>query len=129
MSKRTGGAVAKLSDKRKRMGTAQALGTIRAVVTRTNSTFHEKRVALEHHKWLIQEHAINLGCRVTNTKKDGSEQAVVFRGDGLPEEVTRKVKTNAERAKEDKRAPIKSEVREGWKPERYRTKWMLARGL
>lgn len=129
MSKRTGGAVSKLSDKRKRMGTNQALGTIRAVVTRTNSTYNEKRVALEAHRRLIVEHAINLGPRVTYTKKTGDDTATTFRGDGLPEEVTRVAKTNAERAAEDKRAPIRDEVREGWKPQRYVNKWMAARGL
>jgi hypothetical protein len=129
MSKRTGGAVSKLSDKSKRMATNRALGTIRAVVTRTNSTFAEKAVAFEAHRRLIQDHYINLGPRVTYTKKSGDEVATTFRGDGLPEEVTRVAKTNAERAKEDKRASIKDEARADWKPKRYVNKWMAARGL
>jgi hypothetical protein len=128
MSKRTGGAVSKLSDKAKRMGTNRALGTIRAVVTRTNTPFNEKRVAFEAHRRLITEHYINLGPRVTIVKADGTT-ATTFRGDGLPEEVTRRVKTMAERAKEDKRPSIKDEAREGWKPQPFKTKWMAARGL
>lgn len=126
---KTGRAVAKLLEKSKRNATNRALGTTRGVITRTKSTFAEKAVAFEAHRRLIQDHAINLGPRVTYTKRTGDDTATTFRGDGLPEEVTRVAKTNAERAAEDKRAPIKDEVRTGWKPQRYVNKWMAARGL
>lgn len=126
---KTGGWCKKLVEKSKRNATTRALGSKRAVVTRSNSTHHEKRVALEAHRRLIQNHAINLGPRVTYLKRQGDEVATTFRGDGLPDEVTSTAKTNAERAAEDKRAPIKDESREGWKPQRFQTKWMAARGL
>jgi len=126
---KTGQAVAKLLEKSKRNATNRALGTTRGVLTRTKSNYAEKAVAFEAHRRLIQDHYINLGPRVTYIKKSGDDVATTFRGDGLPEEVTRTAKTNAERAKEDKRASIKSEARDDWKPQRYVNKWMAARGL
>ena len=122
MSKRGGGAVAKLSEKRKRMGTNHALGTIRALMTRPpakSSTYADKRNVYEQHARAIMD-GYNPGAAET------------FRGDGLPDDsldAVKPPKTNAERAKEDKRPPIKAEAREGWRPQPYKTKWMLARGL
>lgn len=138
---KTGRAVAKLTEKSKQRAMKHKLGTHNAIVARTRSTYAEKVVAFELHKQSI--HGFHKGSihneggrnpcpRVTYTKREGDDTAVTFRGDGLPcdaLESARAPKSNAERAKEDKRQSIKSEAREGWKPERYRTKWMIARGL
>jgi hypothetical protein len=52
MSK-TGGWAKKLTDKSNAKATALRMGTHRAIVTRTNSTFAEKQVAFLAHKRLI----------------------------------------------------------------------------
>jgi hypothetical protein len=113
---KTGRAVAKLLEKSKRNAIAAHHGTLRAVVTRTKSSFHEKRIAFEAHRRLIQDHAINLGPRVTYVKKSGDDVATTFRGDGLPDEVTRVVKTTKQRAEEDKRNKLSSEWKRGFRP-------------
>jgi hypothetical protein len=121
MSK-TGGWAKKLADKSNAKATALRMGTHRAIVTRTNSTFAEKQVAFLAHKRLITVHAINPGCRVTDLTKDGKKRGVTFRGDGLADDclaALKPSKTNAERAKEDKRNRLKDEMVPGWRPSRY----------
>lgn len=138
---KTGRAVAKLVEKDKRRAMKARLGGQSALITRTRSSYHDKVLALETHKHLIHGFThgrlvnaggINLGCRVTDLSKDGSKRGVTFRGDGLPDDSlgeTKAPKSNAERAKEDKRPRLATEWREGFKPQRYVTKWQRARGL
>jgi hypothetical protein len=139
MSKKSGGPVAKLVEKNKRNAMNFRMGTNKPITSRSSSSYHEKAEAFKVHKErihgfqhgrFINEGGYNPAPPVTYDK-DG-EHIVTFRGDGLPDDSLggfKAPKTNAERAAEDKRAPIKSEVREGWKPQRYVTKWMRARGI
>jgi len=117
MSK-NGGAITKLQDKAKRNVLARKMGTIKPLVTRTASTFSEKRVALIEHRERIER---------------GSNPAAAecFRGDGLPDEVipgsknwvsAKPPKSNQERAAEDKRNSLRSEWREGFRVQRFERK-------
>lgn len=125
---KTGNAVAKLAEKSKRNAINKRLGTYRAVITRSSSTYHEKVVAFEAHRRLIVDHAINLGCRVTDLDKEGKKQGVTFRGDGLPDDSIQAVKvakvlTAEELAKAEEKAKAKAEryraeMRDDWKPRR-----------
>jgi hypothetical protein len=120
---KTGGWAKKLTDKSRANATKLKLGGQRATITRTKATHHEKRVAFEAHRRLVVDHAINLGCRVTDLSKSGKKRGVTFRGDGLPDDshsALRTPPTNAERAEADDRKPIKSECFDGWKPARFK---------
>lgn len=117
---KTGGAVAKLAEKGKRNAIAKRLGTFRAVITRTNSTHHEKVVAYEAHRRLIRDHFINPCPPVTYDAK--GKHIVTFRGDGLPDDslgAVKAPKTMAERAEADDRKPLKSEWKAGWRPGKF----------
>ncbi len=116
---KTGRAVAKLVEKSKRNMVTFRLGSHRAIITRSNSTHHEKVVAFEAHRRLIRDHFINPCPPVTFDAK--GNHIVTFRGDGLPDDSLTGIKapkTAAERAGADKRAPLKGEMVEGWKPRR-----------
>lgn len=131
---KTGRAVAKLVEKDKRRAIGVALGTQRAVITRTRSSYHDKREAFEVHKRLIHgfrhgnfvnEGGVNPCPPVTYDAK--GQHIVTFRGDGLPDDslvAIKPAKTMAERAAEDKRRPLKDEMIEGWMPARYEPRFM-----
>jgi hypothetical protein len=105
---KTGGAVAKLEEKSKRNAVRFKLGTIKPMISRTKAPFHEKLVAYDAHRKLIA---------------NGINPAPVFEGTGLPDEVVKVPKTNAERAEADKRAPLKDEMVAGWKPRPFGKRW------
>src|SRR6478752_4396688 len=112
---KTGGAVQKLRDKSNHKATALRMGTHKPIIARTMTPYAEKTTAYREHV----ERILN-----------GSNPSAVetFRGDGLPDEVisgsknwaeVKPPKTNAERAKEDKRNRLKDEMVPGWRPSRY----------
>lgn len=125
---KTGGWARKLMDKDRASAVKFRLGTHRAVVTRTTSPHHDKVVAFEAHRRLIVDHAINLGCRVTDLDKDGKKQGVTFRGDGLPDDsldavkapkvLTEKELAAAEKKAVEKAQQYRAEMRADWKPRR-----------
>ena len=114
MGSKSGGAVAKLAEKSKRNAVKFKLGSIKPMISRTKTPFHEKAIAYEAHRKLIAL---------------GINPAPIFEGTGLPDEVVRVPKTNQERADADKRRPLKDEMVQGWKPGRYLTKRQRALGL
>lgn len=112
---KTGATVAKLMEKSKRNAMAQRMGTNKPMISRVASTYHEKLVALRDHQASI-------------AGGFNPSAAETFHGDGLPDEVivgsknwigARVAKTTAERAAEDKRPPLKSEMVEGWTPKAF----------
>jgi hypothetical protein len=124
-----GGAITKLQDKAKRNAMAKRMGTIKPILTRTKTPFADKAMAFAEHKRAIHGHMVN-GVMVDEGGRN-PPPAMTFWGDGLPDEVipgsknwshVKAAKTNAERAAADKRNPIKSEVRDGWKPQSYSIK-------
>ena len=139
---KTGGWCRKLTDKMKANATHEKLGRQRAVITRNVSTFAEKRDVFEAHKRaihgierngkVIQEGGRNPGPIWTYIKKTGNEKAVTFRGDGLPDDslcALRPPKTNAERAAEDTRRPLKDEMRPGFASQVWKRQPKAAEGI
>jgi hypothetical protein len=112
---KTGGTIAKLAEKSKRNAMAKRMGTHKPTISRVTSTYHDKLVALRAHQETIAG-GFNPG------------PAECFRGDGLPDEViagsknwegVKPPKSMAQRAEEDKRKPLRDEMRDGWKPEAW----------
>jgi hypothetical protein len=120
---KTGGWCKKLMDKSKSNASHLKLGRQRALIARPPakaSTYHDKLVALEAHKRAI--HGLVIRGVVVEEGGRNPAPAECFAGDGLPDDslaATKPPKTNAERAKADKRNPLKHEMRNGWKPERF----------
>jgi hypothetical protein len=142
MSNKTGAPVAKLRELSKRKSMAFRMGTATPLLKRSASTYHEKRVAFEAHKRAI--HGLTINDKVvdhggrnpipvaTYISKTEDTMAVTFRGDGLPNEgwdlddngkfaarTPPAPKTNAERAKADKRPTIKSEAKATFRPRAF----------
>lgn len=123
---KAGGAVQKLQLKAQQRSVRLSKGTFKPLIARIDATHHEKAIAYRAHQEMI-ENGINPGpvddyaLVVKLSAKTGKPmKAKLMRvHSGVPDEVTRTPKTNAERAAADKRAPIKSEMRDGWKPQPY----------
>lgn len=86
--------------------------TFTPLLARAQTPHHEKVVALRHQKILM--HGMRQGNFVNN---GGMVVSAIFDGSGLPDEVIKPPKTNAERAAEDKRAPLP--MKAGWAPKPY----------
>ncbi len=117
---KTGGWAKKLMDKSRANATKQKLGGQRAVITRNASPYAEKVAALNDHKALI-ESGCNLGTPLTWV--GAGKRARTFHGDGLVDDslaALKAPKTNAERAKADKRTPLDREMRNDWTARPYK---------
>lgn len=107
---KTGGWCKKLMDKSRANATNNKLGRQRAIITRNKSPYADKRVVFNEHAKAIQG-GHNPG------------PAETFRGDGLPDDslaALKPPKTNAERAEQDKRAPLDDEMRSDWVARPYK---------
>jgi hypothetical protein len=134
MSKKTGAPVAKLREIAKRKAMAFRMGTIKPIITRTASTYHEKRIAYDAHRRAIHGTYNVKGVMVERGGRNPIA-AETFHGDGLPSEgyvlnaegkfethAPKAPKTAAERAKADKRNSIASESRATFKPRPFGAK-------
>ncbi|WP_454627747.1 hypothetical protein [Bradyrhizobium cenepequi] len=104
----------KLEAKAARFKRRQNGNTFEPLLNRTSSTHHEKAVALKAQKDLL--HGFRHG-RFVN--KGGVRIIAIVDGTGVPDEVIKAPKTNAERAAADKRPPLKDVMVQGWKPRPY----------
>lgn len=119
MSK-TGRAVAKLQLKSKANAMKFRMGTHKPIITRTTTPFHEKALAFRDHVRAI--HGLVVHGVVVDEGGRNPPPADTFRGDGLPDDSLAAIKppkSMKERADADKRRPLKDEMVEGWKPQRY----------
>lgn len=102
----------KLEAKGKRFKTRQHGNTFQPLLNRTQTPHAEKAVAFAHQKALI--HGSAHGKYINN---GGVIIAALFEGDGVPDEVFKAPKTNAERAAEDKRSALP--MKANWAPKPY----------
>ena len=119
---KTGGWCKKLMDKQRANATNHKLGRTRALITRTKSTYDEKRIALKEHNALIAS-GVNPGCSLTYISKTEDKRDVIFHGDGLPNEgYHARTPTTPPKPKQDTRNSIKSEAVKSWRPRPFGAK-------
>lgn len=117
---KTGGAVQKLSLKMQQRSTRLHKGTFKPLIARIDATYHEKVVAMKVHREMIHGREIVRRDGTIDHVGGGINPTAVFEGTGLPDEVTVKApKTNQERAAADKRNSLKSEWRDGFRPQAW----------
>lgn len=104
----------KLEAKQARWRRRQNGNTFEPLLNRTSSTHAEKAVALK-----TQQDLMNGFRHGKFVNKGGLRIAALVEGTGVPDEVMKAPKSNAERAADDKRAPLKGMMVAGWKPKKF----------